>query len=205
MIFLHGLGDSARGFADVFMDGMCPANCRVVLPTAPTQAVSCNGGMEMASWFDIFELTPRTIPDLKQIRSMLNQDDVTTSVKLLNDLIDQELKTLPNQDLSRIFIGGFSQGAMVSLATLMTWKRSKPLGGVVALSGFQVVNEDPSNMNVDAIKNTPLFSYHGQQDQVLPVANAENTFSYLRDQIYTGEYAKNYSYTSERGLAHSLS
>ena len=51
---------------------------------------------------------------------------------------------------------------MVSLATLMTWKRDKPLGGVVALSGFQVVNEDSNNMNVNAVKNTPLFSYHGK-------------------------------------------
>ena len=90
MIFLHGLGDSSSGFADVFKQGMCPKNCRIVLPTAPVAAVSCNGGSEMTSWFDIFELSPTTIPDLTKIRAMLNQDDVAKSVALLNKLIEQE-------------------------------------------------------------------------------------------------------------------
>ena len=111
---------------------------------------------------------------------MINQDDVASSVNLLNKLIEQESKSVPDQDVSRIFIGGFSQGAMVSLATLISWKGTKPLGGVVALSGFQVLDENPATINMDVLKNTPLFTYNGHDDQVLPFKNAETTFGYLK-------------------------
>ena len=58
MIFLHGLGDSAEGFSDMFEKGgpLHFANMRVVLPTAPRKPVSCNDGYVMNSWFDIFKL-----------------------------------------------------------------------------------------------------------------------------------------------------
>ena len=74
MIFLHGLGDSARGFADVFMDerlNIAPDNCKVVLPTAPVQPVTLNGGMAMTSWFDVLDVShhsggPPTLKDVQQ-------------------------------------------------------------------------------------------------------------------------------------------
>ena len=50
-----------------------------------------------------------------------SQEDLKAAATILNDLIKEEQKTLPNQDASRIFIGGFSQGAMVSLATLLSY------------------------------------------------------------------------------------
>ncbi len=56
IVWLHGLGDSAEGFSDLFTDteiSLVPANCRVILPTAPERAVSCNHGMKMNAWFDI--------------------------------------------------------------------------------------------------------------------------------------------------------
>ena len=63
LIFLHGLGDSAMGFFDVFSDpqnqfNLTPPNCRIVLPTAPVQPVTLNQGYEMNSWFDVFNLSP---------------------------------------------------------------------------------------------------------------------------------------------------
>lgn len=38
LIWLHGLGDSAEGFADTFLDrrfNLVPETCKVILPTAP--------------------------------------------------------------------------------------------------------------------------------------------------------------------------
>ncbi len=60
IIWLHGLGDSAYGFTDVFLDqrfNLVPASCRVILPTAPEREVTCNGGMVMNSWYDIMSLS----------------------------------------------------------------------------------------------------------------------------------------------------
>ena len=71
LIFLHGLGDTAMGFHDLFLDpenqyNLVPPSCKVVLPTAPVQPVSLNDGFEMNSWFDIHQLRGNlnTISDL---------------------------------------------------------------------------------------------------------------------------------------------
>ena len=60
LIFMHGLGDTAMGFFSMFADQgdnrLTPLNCKIILPTAPTAAVTCNGGAEMTSWFDFYRL-----------------------------------------------------------------------------------------------------------------------------------------------------
>ena len=45
LIWLHGLGDSAEGFVDLFLDtkyNLVPDFCKVILLTAPERAVSMN-------------------------------------------------------------------------------------------------------------------------------------------------------------------
>ena len=93
---------------------------------------------------------------------------------------------------------------MVSLATLISWKGDKPLGGVVGLSGLQCLDE-PADINLDVIRQTPLFLYHGENDVTLKFENAEKSFEYLKETIYCGEHSKNYCYQSEKGLAHGVS
>ena len=56
LVWLHGLGDSANGFSQVFLNPslkIVPPTCKVILPTAPQRKVTCNGGVEMTSWYDI--------------------------------------------------------------------------------------------------------------------------------------------------------
>mmetsp|Transcript_18310 Transcript_18310/g.2528 ORF Transcript_18310/g.2528 Transcript_18310/m.2528 type:complete len:97 (+) Transcript_18310:31-321(+) len=54
LIFMHGLGDTAAGYLDIFTGHMNPvsATTRVVLLTAPIRTVTVNMGMQMTSWFD---------------------------------------------------------------------------------------------------------------------------------------------------------
>ena len=51
MVLLHGLGDTAHGWAPV-ADMLAPRfpGTRFILPTAPSQPVTLNGGMVMPSW-----------------------------------------------------------------------------------------------------------------------------------------------------------
>lgn len=59
LIWLHGLGDSAHGFADVFLNEdyvWTPPHVKVILLTAPERAVTLNNGMRMNSWYDIYSL-----------------------------------------------------------------------------------------------------------------------------------------------------
>ena len=55
LIFLHGLGDSGASYVSLFDRGgiLHSPNMKVLLPTAPQMAVTCNNGAQMNSWFDI--------------------------------------------------------------------------------------------------------------------------------------------------------
>ena len=58
LIWLHGLGDTALGYVDLFTNKelkLVPSNCKIVLPTAPVQAVTFNNGQKMTSWYNIKE------------------------------------------------------------------------------------------------------------------------------------------------------
>ena len=110
MIWLHGLGDSAHGFADVFADprlGVVPPTCKVVLPTAPIRAVTCNGGYRMTSWYDISSLDRPSTMSKEEMRDMMSQSEIRDSVRIVTDLIKEEVGILDGQH-EKVFIGGFS-------------------------------------------------------------------------------------------------
>ena len=98
--------------------GLCPKNCRIVLPTAPLSD-SQNDGVPRPSWYDINDVNPQTYKCLSEIRSKYDLSTLNESVDFVKRLVQEEAKTLPNQDVGRILIGGFSQGCGVSLATLL--------------------------------------------------------------------------------------
>jgi predicted esterase len=94
----------------------------------PTKPVTANFGMEMPSWFDIYSFGFDSKEDeagMLQTRSALNA--------LISDEVDNG--TPPE----RVILGGFSQGAAMSLLTGLTGERK--LGGVVCLSGWLPLRE----------------------------------------------------------------
>lgn len=83
----------------------------------------------MPSWFDVvsFDFNPANE----------DQEGMQRTVYSLNKLIESELddeSAAPNVPANRIVLGGFSQGAGMSLLTGLTLERR--LGGVVCLSGW---------------------------------------------------------------------
>ena len=102
---MHGLGDSAAGHVDIFLDeklDIAPTNCKVILPTATPRAVSVNNGMKMNSWFDI-----RFTPPGAKVEEKYSQEEVKESVRLIRNIVDKEAQSY-NGDYSKIFMGGFS-------------------------------------------------------------------------------------------------
>ena len=72
MIFLHGLGDTAQDYVDLFRkNGLCPSNCKIVLPTAPTSSVTISNGDQMPSWYDLLEL-PEDPIEVDMLRNTIN-------------------------------------------------------------------------------------------------------------------------------------
>lgn len=90
---MHGLGDSAEGFAPLFQQhsDILP-NCKYVLLTAPTRAVTLNMGMRMTSWYDIRTLGAREM-----------NEEVLDSAEIISRVLQEESKSCEN-----VYLGGFS-------------------------------------------------------------------------------------------------
>ena len=126
-------------------------------------------------------------------------------------LIKEEAQRLKG-NASKVFIGGFSQGGMVSLATLMRYKGKQPLGGAISLSGIHSLPEKPmeeteKNERENLIRKTPLFLYMGKRDDFFKIPVTETSYEPIK-KIYTGpdgKLHKNYLYNTERNLKHAIS
>jgi phospholipase/carboxylesterase len=118
-------------------------------------------------WFRI-DFTPRGMEaDLDQAKESLG---------MLPGFIDG-LVDAYSVDPRRVYLAGFSQGAMMSLALLLT--RPERLAGVVAMSGRlppQLLELEPDR---EALNGRPVLITHGLYDPVLPVENGRAARDYL--------------------------
>lgn len=114
IIWLHGLGADRTDFKPVAeaLQMVLPST-RFILPQAPSQAVTVNGGWVMPSWYDILAFSPARAIDEDQL----------------------------NASAERIILAGFSQGGAVVLHTAFR-RYAQPLGGVLALSTYAPTFDD---------------------------------------------------------------
>lgn len=175
LIWLHGLGDSADGFAPLFQQQLQLPDTNVLLLTAPQRAVTLNGGMVMNSWYDIKTLGAREI----------NSEVLDSAERILRVIRD-----LPPQP---IYLGGFSQGAAMSLFVALQ-NADLPIQGVIALSGYCF----PITISAARIE-TPVFLYHGLDDSIIAEEKARRSYDAELGALTSK------TYTTERSLAHSVS
>ncbi|CAD5206692.1 unnamed protein product [Bursaphelenchus okinawaensis] len=154
LIFLHGRGDTGFGWKDTFEGELRLPHFKVILPHAPTRRLARCGGVAMPAWYDSKALAW----DGGEVA-----DHVEASRRVVFDLIDEEVKNgIPGD---RILVGGFSQGAAVSLFSGLTYHRR--LAGVIALSGYLLQhNRFPGECQAN--KNTPIFFGCGDSDSIVP-------------------------------------
>ena len=122
LIWLHGLGDSAYGFADIFIDDslrFTPDNVKVTLLTAPERAVTLNGGMVMNSWYDILSLRGAA-KTMEELYDKYSRKELLESVEIVSKVIDAEVNKLSGK-YQNVWVGGFSQGCALSLATMIMY------------------------------------------------------------------------------------
>ena len=177
VIVSHGLGDSANGWVDTIHQYISPKlpHVRFVLPTAPEQPVTVNGGMPSNSWYDI-EALGRAAAS----RAHEKCKGIDISEKTILSLIEQHRKprTQAAKDagaldipLSKVVLMGFSQGAALSLYTGL--RMSDRLGGIVAMSGYLPLAPSFSSVN-ENVKSTPVLFCHGDEDTVVPIEWAKD-------------------------------
>ena len=142
VIFLHGLGDSGSGWEPVaqMLAPQLP-HVKWILPNAyglllscyihtsnssnrPMQRVTLNMGMQMPAWYDIKSLENRTTGE--------DEDGMWKTVAQVSTMIQTEISGgIPSE---RIILGGFSQGAAMSLLSGVSMEHK--LGGLAVLSGY---------------------------------------------------------------------
>jgi predicted esterase len=105
----------------------------------------------MTSWFDIkkIPIAPKNITLDKDtvteplLHSRVDQADLDDSAEMMLTLVEKEVALLDG-DYSKVFIGGYGEGASVALAAFLKFKGDKEtekhLGGVLGLNGMQALN-----------------------------------------------------------------
>lgn len=120
------------------------------MPTAPKKKVSALK-KKMTSWFDMktIPIAPKNISLDKDtvtealLHSRVDQADLDDSAEMMLTLIEKEVALLDG-DYSKVFIGGYGEGASVAIAAFLKFKGDKEtekhLGGVLGLNGMQALN-----------------------------------------------------------------
>ncbi|KAI8091158.1 Phospholipase/carboxylesterase/thioesterase [Gilbertella persicaria] len=157
VFFCHGLGDTGAGWSFLAeeLSNLFPY-VKWVLPNAPIRPITLNGGYPMPGWFDLSSLDKSGFKheDEKGILA-----SVTSVNRLIRDEVDHGIPA------NRIILGGFSQGACLSLVHALTTEYK--LGGVVACSGWLGLADKMPQMLSDANKKTPFLMCHGDKDPVV--------------------------------------
>lgn len=161
VIWLHGLGASGHDFEPLIPElGLLERGVRFVLPHAPEQPVTINGGHVMPAWYDIREPSIDAAPDV---------DGIRRSVGYLHRLASAEREQ--GVPAAAVVLAGFSQGGVIALHGGLT--SPEPLGGVLALSTYLALPEALDAEMPLSNRGLPVFLAHGSEDPVVPFALAE--------------------------------
>ena len=162
VIWLHGLGADGNDFVPIIPQlnlSECPA-IRFVFPSAPSIAVTVNGGYVMPAWYDITERDINAREDIAGIHK---------SATAIAELIEQEASR--GIAYNKIVLAGFSQGCAMSLQVGLRFPHA--LAGIMALSGYLPLAKSLAVERSDANSKTPIFMAHGVWDAVIVPERAE--------------------------------
>ena len=162
IIWLHGLGADGNDFVPIIPQlnlAKCPA-IRFVFPSAPSIAVTVNGGYVMPAWYDITG------------RDINNREDITgihQSATAISELIEREASR--GIAYEKIVLAGFSQGCAMSLQVGLRFPHR--LAGIMALSGYLPLANSLALERSEANSKTPILMAHGVWDTVITPERAE--------------------------------
>ncbi|HEY0375866.1 MAG TPA: alpha/beta fold hydrolase [Pyrinomonadaceae bacterium] len=160
LVLLHGIGSNEE---DLF--GLAPyLDGRLLIVSARAPIEMWPGGY---GWFNI-EFTPRgMLADIEQAKRSLRQ---------LPGFVD-ELVEAYDADAGCVYLMGFSQGAMMSLALALT--APEKIAGAVLMSGRFPAQALEREADASALAGKPFMVTHGIYDPVLPIAEGR----VVRDQL----------------------
>ncbi len=108
---------------------------------------------------------------------MIDKAQEVESRKILLQFISQ-LKELHHFDEKKIFLAGFSQGAIMSYSIGLT--HPEVVHGIAAMSGRILEEVKPIVSKSDRLQNLAVFISHGKKDNVLYVDYARSARVFLK-------------------------
>lgn len=186
VIWLHGLGADGHDFEPLVQQWQLAdeLGTRFVLPHAPVQPVTLNGGMRMRAWYDIYDLGFDGDEDA---------EGIDKARQMLLGLIEREQQRGISSE--NIVLAGFSQGGAVALHTALRWE--KPLAGVLVLSAYLPLRQRlAAEMRSDP-GSLVLRMDHGTRDPVVPYRAALVSQKLLQAAGFDVDFN---SYAMEHGL-----
>ncbi|MBI3792782.1 MAG: phospholipase [Gemmatimonadetes bacterium] len=151
LVLLHGVR-SHEGSVHAIADAMDPRFVVVSLRSPLTLAPGQFG------WFTVQFIAGRPVIDEAQARAAWTR---------VPHVID-ELLAATGADPARVYLGGFSQGGIIALATLLT--APERLAGAVVMSGRLLGEVLPHAASAERLAGKPLLWVHGTDDSVLGIA-----------------------------------
>ena len=103
-----------------------------MLLTAPDSDL--NETSDHHSWFEYKNMDLK----LEDLDSFLDTEQLKNNAQKIIDIIYHEVETHLNNDFTKVFLSGFSQGAALSM--YIGYNIPERLGGVFALSGHQILD-----------------------------------------------------------------
>jgi phospholipase/carboxylesterase len=165
VVLLHGFGAPGDDLVPLWRTLGSPAGTRFVFPAAPIDLGPRYMGGRTWWLVDLEERARR-----QALGATRDLAEVPAGIDAARDAIDAFLddteRTL-RPATGKVLLGGFSQGAILSLDTALRSKRA--LAGLVLLSGTHVAADEWAS-RFEGRRGLPVFMSHGQSDDILPFA-----------------------------------
>ncbi|MBS1790910.1 MAG: alpha/beta fold hydrolase [Acidobacteria bacterium] len=126
-------------------------------------------GMSGHAWFNL-AFTPQGIS--------VDPTEVEAARHTLHKFIGELVETY-ELDGNAVYLMGFSQGAMMSLAVALTYPGTA--AAVVAMSGRLMPHTLQQIPDKDALIGLPVFVVHGTRDGVIPISHGRETSRMLSE------------------------
>jgi phospholipase/carboxylesterase len=152
LLLLHGIGSNEH---DLY--GLAPFLDQRFLIISVRAPLTLGPGSY--AWFDV-DFTPQGM--------VINPEQAEASRKTLITFL-QEAVTAYGADPERIYLMGFSQGAIMSASVALT--RPELVAGVVLMSGRILPEIQPLIASNEELSGLPFLVVHGTADMVLPISH----------------------------------
>jgi phospholipase/carboxylesterase len=178
IILLHGFGANKEDLFPLHQSISTRKKTRWIFPDAPLELNL--GGFNGRAWFPILASHLEYVKSNGLDFSNLKPDGLDQANQKINELLDS-LKF----PYSKITLGGFSQGAMLSTDVVL---RNEDLpNGILILSGT-LINESEWKVYAEKKSKLQFFQTHGILDPVLQFDKAKKLENLLREAKLSGEF-----------------